>query len=162
MSPFFIALTLTDILLLALIVALPLRVAWWAKVAAIVVVLALNFAAWGAGSSGRGWAVEAPLPEHAEFAACVVIESDVIYVWEIPLDYNHGVLSYHPSVGEPRAYREPYDRSLHEACVSAEKAKHQGQSVGIRKRKDRAGHGPPGKYHPYVLPSIHLPQKEGS
>lgn len=164
MSPFFIALTLTDVLLLTLLVALPVRVAWWAKLLAIVVVLSFNFLAWSSVDSGQGWPVRAELPTRAEFVACEIIEPDiatqtpgVIYVWLVPLDFTHGVLAYRPEGAEPRAYREAYDRSLHEACVSAQKAQRAGTPGGI-------GLAPPGqrstgKYRAYVLPSVKLPSK---
>lgn len=167
MSPFFIALTLTDVLLLTLLVALPVRIAWWAKLLAIVVVLSFNFLAWSSADSGRGWAVRSEIPEHASFLACAIIEPDIatqtagrIYLWEIPLAFKHGVLSYRPEGGEPRAYTVPYSRSLHEACVNASKAKQAGQAVGIRKgRTQRSGHAARGTYHAYVLPSVKLPVK---
>jgi hypothetical protein len=167
MSPFFLALTVTDVLVLALLIAPRLR--WWMKALAIVLVLGLNFLSWSSADSGRGWSVAQPLPDPAQFVACVVVEPDiatqtvgVIYVVMIPLDFKHGVLSYRPHVQEPRLYREPYDRSLHESCEAAKKAAAGGVPVTIR----RAGHSKPhgndtnlGLYHPYVLPSPELPRK---
>lgn len=169
MSPFFIALVLVDVLLLALLVALPVRIAWWSKVIAIVVVLGFNFLAWDAGGSGQGWPVGQALPANAQYVACLVIEPNktehitgAIYVWVVPLNFKHGVLSYRPNVGEPRAYHEPYDRSLHEACIAAEKEARRGTPVGIRRRGTGPhGHGR-GRFMPYVLPSINLPRKDGS
>lgn len=163
MSPFFLALTITDVLLLTLLVALPVRVHWLAKIVAIVVVLSFNFLAWSSADSGRGWAVASSLPEHAQFIACQVIEPDAhtagaIYVWLAPLDFHHGVLSYRPQGAEPRAYRVAYDRSLHEACQSAAKARAMGISAGLA--RGRAGsQNSPGRYHAYVLPSAKLPSK---
>lgn len=171
MSPFFIALTLTDVLLLTLIVALPVRVAWWAKLLAIAVVLSFNFLAWSSADSGRGWPAEGALPTPAQFVACQVIEPDIathtvgaIYVWMVPLDFHHGVLSYRPSGGAPRAYAEPYDRSLHEACVAAQKAVQSGIRTTIKRAGHRSRRGQPsgGTFHAYVLPSPVLPRKGGS
>jgi len=168
-SPFFVALTLTDVLLLTLLVA-P-RVAWWGKTAAIVIVLSFNFLAWGSADSGKGWAVRQGLPDPMQFVACDIVEPDittdtvgVIYVWAVPLAFHHGILSYRPAGQEPRAYAEPYDRSLHEACMAAQKAGQQGIRATIRKGHGRKGpHGQftPGKFHAYVLPSPALPRKGG-
>jgi hypothetical protein len=172
MSPFFIALTLTDVLLLALLIA-P-RLAWWAKITAIVVVLAFNFLSWSSVDSGVGWPVSSELPANALFLSCEVIEPDEatqeagrIFVWEIPLDFKHGVLAFRPSGAEPRAYSVAYDRSLHEACAQSSKATAQGQRAGIRARSHKHGHGhglhgqpDAGKYRAYILPNPPLPTKE--
>lgn len=167
MTPFFIAITITDVLLLVLLVSA--RLAWWVKLAAIAIVLSLNFLVWGALGSGEGWPVGQPIPDTAQFVACEIIEPDIaaqvegtIYVWEIPLTVSHGLIAYRPEVGEPRAYREPYSRSLHEACQVAKQATGHGMQVGIRRSKSAGHHGrrgPQGKYVAYVLPSIKLPRK---
>jgi hypothetical protein len=167
MSPFFIALTVTNVLLLALLIAPRLR--WWAKLGAIVLVLGLNFLSWSSVNSGRGWAVPEALPDPGQYVSCVVVEPNiatgtvgVIYVEMIPLDFKHGVLSYRPNTMEPRLYRLPYDRSLHESCEAAKKAAAQGVPVTIRKAGKAKPHGTDhnsGRFHPYVLPSPQLPRK---
>jgi hypothetical protein len=170
MSPFFIALTLTDVLLLTLLVALPVRVWWWAKLLAIVVVFSFNFLAWTSADSGQGWPVRAPLPDPAQFVACQVVEPDIathtvgaIYVWMVPLNFHHGVLSYRPAGSEPRAYAEPYDRSLHEACVTASKAAQAGVQTSIHRSHTHHhgthGQSSGGRYHAYRLPAPVLPRK---
>lgn len=170
MSPFFIALTITTVLMLAVMLAS--WIPWWGKLAVLVLALGFNFLAWSSANSGRGWPVPEALPANAQFVNCTIIEPDevhgitgVIYVEMIPLDIKHGVLSYRPRVGEPRLYREPYDRSLHIACEQAKQASAQGIPATIRKGKPTKRKGTqlnPGQYHAYVLPSPHLPRKGSS
>lgn len=167
MSLFFIALALTNLVVLFLLVRLPVRTHWAVKVALIVAVSALTFLAWGSRNSGRGWPVEQPFPADAEYVSCVVIEpresehiEGAIYLWMIPLDNDGGVLSYRSEIGEPRAYQEPYSRDLHLACEASKKAASQGVRSGIKHAAyGRNGHG---RYVPYVLPSVNLPRKDGS
>lgn len=162
MSPYFIALTITDILLLAVLVGSATRVAWWAKIAVILVVLSLNFLAWSSVNSGQGWAVKGLWPSDAQFVSCEVVEPKVIYVWVVPLKHDHGLLSYAPSGPEPRAYAAPYSRSLHEACDGAKKATGQGVTVGLRQSGHHGGGAVRGgRWHSYVLPSPHVPRKGG-
>lgn len=167
MTPFFIALTVTDVLLLILLVTLPVRVAWWAKLAAIAIVLSLNFLTWNAMGTGSGWPATTALPADGQYVACEVIEPDVasqepgaIYVWVIPLTRSGGLLSYRPNSFEPRAYREPYDRSLHVACENAKAAGGHGIETGIHRIGRGGPHGTAtGTYRAYVLPSVKLPTK---
>lgn len=165
MSPFFLALVLTDVLLLGILVGLPVRAYWAMKVIAIVVVLSFNFLAWSSAGSGTGWPVRAGLPAKAQFISCQVVEPQRIYVWVVPLDFHHGVLSYRNTEEEPRAYSEPYDQSLYQACVSATKLTRAGYPAGIKSPAKGTTHGHPGqtsrgKYVPYLLPSVNLPRKD--
>lgn len=168
MSPVFVALGLTNLLLLFLLVRLPVRAYWLTKVAAIVLVAATTFLAWSVVGNGKGWPTPDALPENAKFLACSVVEPSamsvgVIYVWQVPLNEKNGRLEYRAKIGEPRAYATAYDRSLHEACVAATKASSQGTTAGIR-RKGRPGRGGQqdarsARYEAYLLPSPNLPEK---
>jgi hypothetical protein len=171
MSPFFALLVLTDIILLGLLIA-P-RLLWVFKLVAIVLVFGSCFIAWSAQDSGAGWPVSAPLPDPAQAVTCVVVEPDpsshtrgAIYVWMIPLDFHHGILSYRPEGFEPRAYAQPYNRSLHEACEAVKKANGRGKPATIRRVPTRRHHGDgqvsSGKFRAYRLPPPALPKKEDS
>ena len=142
---------------------------WKIKLVASVIVPFFMFAVWHALGSYEGWPVRTSLPHKSVLIADEVIEPDVlthqpgvIYVWLIPINGSTQILGYHPTEGEPRAYRLPYSRQLQNALNQVSGRK--GLKILQVKRGKSTGHGSindTGPYHAYVLPNA-LPPKGGS
>jgi hypothetical protein len=133
---------------------------WPLKLAAIVAIPLIALAMHTALDTYRGFPAKTEPPKEAQFVSCLVIEPDRIYLWLIPLHTNGGPLDYKPDSSEPRAYSLPYTRNLHEQCAKAQEAQKQGGpgTVGLRRGKEGRG-TPGGKYHAFLLPRPHFPEK---
>lgn len=162
----FIPLILLDLLLLW---ALIVHHSWWIpKLIAIVLVCTLNFLVFNAFQSGNGWSTTG-FPKQAQFISCYVVEPDllsgaggVIYLWVIPSQQKPFV-GYVSKQSEPRSFREPYSRPLHQACVNAQKQATQGIPVGVRKVKGSKRNGKQisrGHWNFYHLHPPALPAKK--
>lgn len=106
------------------------RGAWWLKLPVIAGTCAFTFAVWDALDSFDGWATGQALPARAVFVSGVVDEPDAIYLWLIA-PTEPGVLGYRPQGAEPRAYRLPYTRPLHERVDRGNQLTRRGQRVEL-------------------------------
>lgn len=131
---------------------------WWLKLATILIVPAFGLAVWAAISSYKGWPTADEPPEKAVLIWGVVREPDprhddpgAIYLWLMPvreegeLDLNP--FDYTAGGGEPRSYKMPYTRQLHDALTAAQAAAKEGRPMmfGKGKRRGGRGHGVPGR-----------------
>lgn len=127
---------LSALLLWAVIYA---RGPWALKLALILTVPAYGVFVWHSVEQWRGYPVHAKPPE-AQFVASLVAEPDYIYLWVVL-----------PGASEPRAYRQPYSRQLHESVVRAGQRQAAGQGrIGLRYNA--------GRWQSYQLPAA-LPSK---
>lgn len=158
---------------------------WWpAKAAAVVAVGVFTALIWASGSSFSGWPTTQSPPGRSQFVQGVIVEPDslsgsqgAIYVWLLPQSSTHrNPFSYDPSYGEPRAYKLPYSRALHQEVQGANQAVAQGKTVEFGTNVPTSGHGKQqgkphgstragrgvsrgGRYHAYVLPPATQPVK---
>ena len=85
---------------------------------------------WQALGSYAGWPAAERMPQRALLLSATVREPNpskgdpgAIFLWVIPLNMDDpDPFSYTPVSGEPRAYRIPYSRSMHEQAAAASKA----------------------------------------
>lgn len=124
------------------------------RAVAIYLVPWLAFAIWQAAQPPTGWPTSAKPPKSARFVAGTVrepneVEHDLgeIDLWLVPAD----------GPGQPRAYRLPYSRQLHEQIVAAMRAAKEGDPVGVRKLGQR--HGPRVRFVFYRFPPPQSPAK---
>jgi hypothetical protein len=101
--------------------------------------------------AAMGWPVAAALPEKFKFLAAEVHEPDAdvgdqgyILLWARPTDER-----------DPRAYRLPYSRSLHEQMEEARQRGQHGMPVYMM-RKGRKG----GTLYPNLRPDTHFDNQE--
>ena len=167
MFAIFLGLTLLDLLLLWAVVR---GRDWWVlKVAAIVLVLGMNFFVWRATTQFSGWPATKSPPAAATLLSCFAVEptqhqAGRIYLWLLNARTSSGVFNLTPK-DDPRAYRMPYDRALHEQCEQAMKyiKKYGVGSIGFGKkthRKKKGRHNESGWYHFYAVPLQGLPSKD--
>lgn len=116
------------------------RGAWWLKLPLIVGTCAFTFAVWDAMDSFTGWATGQDPPARALFLRGMVDEPDAIYVWLIAPP-EPGLLAYRPQDGEPRAYRLPYTRQLHERVDRGNELTRRGQRVELRQMQPDGENG---------------------
>jgi hypothetical protein len=142
------------------------RPGWRVKLAAIVLVPALSVAVWHAFQSRSGWPTASSPPAHALFVARAVREPDAatgkpgaIWLWLVPAGHG-GPLGYQPGRLEPRAYRLPYSRQLHEQAERAQQQTQHGRLVEVDRRPP---HGKRGgqrtRFRMYALPPTQPPVK---
>ncbi len=113
--------------------------------------LAFAFFAWRALGSFSGWPTSAHPPARALFLAASVDEPRWIYLWLVP-ERDGRPFAHRGSAGEPRAYRLPYTRQLHEQLERAQRARAGGARVDLRREPLRAAGRAPGRFRAYVLP----------
>jgi hypothetical protein len=128
------------------------RGAWWVKLGAIVVASTFTFAVWDALGSFSGWPTEQDLPSRSLLLSSSVDEPKAIYVWVIPPSPS-GVLAYKADTSEPRAYRLPYSRQLHEQLDRGTAMGTQGRPVELR----RAGANTSGRRTRFVVRAYRMP-----
>lgn len=145
---------------------------WWIKLPIIIGIPLLAFVIWSALNSFSGWPTANKPPIRSLFISAIIDEPNVqqndngaIYIWLIP-EQKPNILSYQPSFQEPRSYKFPYSRKLHEEVQAAINAQKQGNQVEIRNIAGKLGKsGLKGDYeknasvHFYVLPKPQLPRK---
>lgn len=113
---------------------------WQLKLALILTVPAYGIFVWHSVEAMRGYPVRAKPPE-GKLIASVVVEPKYVYLWLAV-----------PGKTEPRAYRIPYTRQVHQALAGASQSAQRQGRVGIRMNR--------GRYVVYALP-MELPTKEG-
>lgn len=168
-SSLFLCLTFLDALLLWAIVAKGWGF-WGVKLAAILLVVALNFTVIHYRVTGNGWSTPDTPSTTSIFVSCHVVEpqdqadpgTGAIYLWLIPEQTVSSPFGYTSVPDEPKAYRMPYTRELHKQCVEATKqSKQQGGAPVAVRRANRGSKKSPGKFVFYQLPPP-IPQSKGT
>ncbi len=124
---------------------------WWQKLALIVIVPGFGLVVWSAIESYKGWPTASAPPERSLISGVLIREPDpsrndpgAIYVWLVPTDGKTrpsiNPLDYASPGGEPRAYKLPYSRPLHQGLERARGMLRAGKPVVL----DLSGQGPPG------------------
>jgi len=156
MDPHTLAIPLAFILLSAVLCLLLIgsKWRWWQKLLLIVIVPAFGLILWSALGSYKGWPTSDPLPERALVYHSLIREPEprtqdpgAIHVWLVDLDENPDTglnpLEYAPPDGEPRAYRLPYTRAMHEALQEISEMNAEGRpavlDIGGKKGKEGTG-----------------------
>jgi hypothetical protein len=131
---------------------------WWVKLPAIVVTCAFTFAVWNALGSFSGWPTDQSPPARALLLSSAVDEPKAIYVW-LMAPTEPGLLAYRPTKAEPRAYRLPYSRELHQQIDRASALAKQGQPVELRRTnaRDSRSHIRAGHKARYAVRAYRLP-----
>ena len=125
---------------------------WGIKAATMVLSLYFCLSVGFSISEFMGWPTDDKLPPKFLLHWAVIQEPDVklgdegsIYVWVRPLnepkiehkEWNDYLLSFYDGKSEPRAYRIPYSRELHEQTQKAIEAISKGEGVGGTSEKGR-------------------------
>ena len=133
---------------------------WWIKLPTIVVTCLFTFIVWHALDSFSGWPTAQAPPPRALMLGGSVDEPRAIYVWLVAPS-TPGPLEYRPDGGEPRAYRLPYSRELHEQVDRASKLASKGQPVELKLMQRRSrGRNARFVVRRYQLPTASLPRKD--
>jgi hypothetical protein len=135
---------------------------WWLKLPTIAVTSLFTFAVWNALDSFSGWPTAENPPAHALLVASTVDEPRAIYVWLVPPDAP-GLLRYRPERSEPRAYRLPYSRQLHEQVDRGTALAKQGRPVELQ-RMQGTGSSRRTRFRvrSFVFPPQRLPRKDAA
>lgn len=162
---------------------------WGVKLALTVLLIGFGLEVSGALDSYAGWPTDEQMPENAQLLGAIIREPSprvgdqgAIYVWVRPLvPPVSGLLRETPSPDEPRAFRLPYSREMHEEMEAAMQAIRQGQTIGLRRghHKGHPGQGSgqggegqgnglgngmaeddDGGIHTYALPASQPPRKD--
>jgi hypothetical protein len=132
---------------------------WWIKLPTIVATSLFTFVVWHALDSFSGWPTAQGPPPRALMLGSSVDEPRAIYVWLLAPSAP-GPLEYRPDGGEPRAYRLPYSRELHEQVDRASKLASKGQPVELKAvQGDTRGRNARFVVRRYQLPATSLPRK---
>ena len=99
-----------------------------------------TFAVWDAIDSFDGWATGQPLPSRVVFVSGLVDEPDAIYLWVVARP-DSGLFGHRPQDDEPRAYRLPYTRRLHEQVDRANALAGSGRRVELRELRSGSERG---------------------
>jgi hypothetical protein len=130
---------------------------WTLKIAVVAVSLGVSLILWNSVSSLSGWASKQELPERFLVHWAVIHEPSRdgkggdggIYIWVTELDDNHEMKKNQSAVftpnrpDEPRAYKLPYSRKLHEQLTQAMGKLRQGKPV-VGRRDGIEGDGEDG------------------
>ncbi|MEY4723331.1 MAG: hypothetical protein RLZZ324_844 [Candidatus Parcubacteria bacterium] len=169
--------------LLATVVCLALiRAAWkWTlKLALILVVPTFGLAVWHAVGSYPGWPARDKPPPQSVVYDSIIMEPQAenpgaIFMWVVPLASKgtpaYNPLEYLPDGIEPRAYRLPYSRKLHEQLQKAKDMRKRGRAPVLDLRGTRKDGRPGGQSNGgmlriegdprvYDLPPPRLEEKE--
>ena len=127
---------------------------WPIKLFLIITVPAFSVAVWNALDSYLGWPATDSVPEKSILLWGEVYEPNPqsgdpgkVCVWLIAYDdlaQNNSPFKYSPEKNEPRAYRLPYSRKLHEQLEQAKKMIKGGKTVFMKRERPAAGKGKPG------------------
>jgi hypothetical protein len=135
---------------------------WWIKLPTIVVTSLFTFIVWHALDSFSGWPTAQMPPPRALMLGSSVDEPRAIYVWLL-VPSAPGPLEYRPDGGEPRAYRLPYSRELHEQVDRASKLASKGQPVELEVVPGHnSGRNARFVVRRYQLPATSLPRKDAA
>ena len=119
---------------------------WQPKLALILLAPFLAYGLWWNSRPQTGWPATVEPPAEAAFIAAAVDEPRWVYVWLQPL-----------GASQPRAYRLPYSRPLHEQVEAATRGAKSGKRVGLKRTpKNR---GPRAPFVAYDFPAPELPPK---
>lgn len=157
---------------------------WTLKLAFIVLLVGFGLEVSKSLDSYAGWPTSEDLPSTGQLLGAVIREPNAqtgdrgaIIVWVRPLEPPVSALFREdPSPDEPRAYRIPYSRKMHEEVEGAMQAIRNGQVVGFGRRGRHHGQhrsGQPGQgqdgaqsdddddeVHAYALPPTQPPPKD--
>ena len=114
---------------------------WQTKLALTLLLAGFGFEVTNALDSYAGWPTGEEMPEDAQLLGAVIHEPSArvgdkgaIYVWVRPLvPPQNGLLQETPSPDEPRAFRLPYSREMHEEMEKAMQAIRAGQTIGLHR-----------------------------
>jgi len=123
---------------------------WWLKLATILIVPGFGLAVWASIASYKGWPTTDEPPEKAVLVWGIIHEPDPkhgdpgsIYLWLTPLqkegDTALNPLDYVSGGGEPRSYKLPYTRQLHDALSGAQAAAKDGRPMMFSRNPKRGG-----------------------
>lgn len=121
---------------------------WWVKLALIAALPSFGLAVWNSMASYLGWPTSEDTPDKALLLWGEVREPDqktgdpgAIYLWLQSFDekdyQTQRAFGYKADVGEPRAYKFPYSRKLHERLHEAAEMIKAGKQVVM----DKTGKG---------------------
>ncbi len=145
---------------LVLWMALTARGRWWIKALVIAAALLFGLALWRSIESLQGWPVEAPMPDRFEIVWTEAREDNrksgrdgAVYVWARaiaaadPAGRSFSLrLHTRDLPGEPRLYKLPYSRGLHEQTEEIRKKLAAGERFfGFLRRGGEFGEGGPGR-----------------
>lgn len=132
---------------------------WWLKLPAIACTCLFTFAVWDALDSFSGWPTAQTPPPRALLLSSRIDEPRAIYVW-LMAPSNRGLLEYRSDDAEPRSYRLPYSRQLHEQVDKGSRLARRGQAVELRRTQTgRQGRQTRLVVRRYQMPSASLPGK---
>ena len=123
MSGAIIGITVAYVALAVLLLSLNIYSRWppWIKIGAVVLTGALYYVTYVSLESFLGWPARASLPQKFMMLAGSIDEPDeetgsrgAIYIWAVSLERDR-------RADNPRAYRVPYSRRLHEQVGAAKK-----------------------------------------
>ena len=134
---------------------------WWLKLPAILATCLFTFAVWDALDSFSGWPTAETPPTRALLLGSSVDEPRAIYLW-LMTPPARGLLDYRSRETEPRAYRVPYSRQLHEQVDRAAKLASKGEPVELRRTQTEGGHEARLVVRRYRFPATSLPRKESA
>ncbi|MEK7545932.1 MAG: hypothetical protein AAB554_02535 [Patescibacteria group bacterium] len=106
---------------------------WPLKIFLTVILALFSLETWRALDSYAGWPAKETMPQRSLLLHAVVREPHpakndrgAIFLWIVPLGQDDpDLFSYRPVSGEPRAYKLPYSRPMHEQTAGAMKAMQQ-------------------------------------
>lgn len=122
---------------------------WLIKALLTVFLAFYGLEVWQALDSYAGWPTRETLPRRSLLISAIVHEpnpgrrdSGGIFLWVVPLGQDSlSPFSYNSISGEPRAYRIPYSRAMHEQADSATKSMQQGGRPILIERVGAPGEG---------------------
>lgn len=114
---------------------------WGLKLFLTGVVTVFSLETWHALDSYAGWPAREAMPQRALLSSAIVREPNpskndrgAIFLWVVPLGQDDpGPFAYDPVSGEPRAYKLPYSRAMHEQTAAAMKAMRDGRPILIER-----------------------------
>lgn len=122
---------------------------WWAKIIYMGIVLTFGVMTKNAIESGKGWPTAEQTPERFVLLSAKVDEPEprrddpgAIYVWLLPYKEKPaepGLLDYRPESGEPRSFKLPYSRKMHEQMEKAMEMIRAGKTVIMGRRQGKKG-----------------------
>lgn len=151
MDPKVLAIPLAFILLAVLLCwhLIASRGRWGVKLFLIATVPSFGLAVWASIASYRGYPTTEDPPEKAQLLWAEVREGNQrsqnpgrIFLWLVPLVDAPGrplPFDYAHEDGEPRAYRVPYTRQMHELVEQTRSALADGRPVILTRKKGEAG-----------------------
>jgi hypothetical protein len=163
MDPNTIAIPIAFIILSAVLcwLVISLKGKWWIKLILILIVPSFGLAVWKSLSSYQGWPTSTEIPEKALFLQGIVREPEpddgdpgAIYLWLLPLSPEvldvKTFLDFRGKLGEPRAYKLPYSRGMHQAVLKAQSMAAKGKPAVMQRggkpgKGDGDGDGTPGE-----------------